>query len=74
MKYAKEYNIKDICGDSNLVIKYWANGIYNKGNLDNDTIKLIEIVNKMYIEFKKNGGILHKISGDINPSDLGFHK
>lgn len=74
LKYALKYNVKDICGDSELVIKYWANGQYNKENLDVDTIKLINKVNELYIKFKNNGGKLHKISGDINPADLGFHK
>lgn len=74
LKYALKYNIKNICGDSELVIKYWANKIYNKQNLDEDTIKLIHLVNDLYLKFKKNGGSLTKISGDINPSDLGFHK
>lgn len=74
LKFALKNDIKDICGDSELVIKYWANLIYNKNNLDNDTIELIIKVNNLYEKFKKNGGTLHKISGDINPADLGFHK
>jgi hypothetical protein cdivTM_07446 len=25
-------------------------------------------------EFEKRGGTVKKISGDVNPADLGFHK
>lgn len=74
LKYSLKYNVKDICGDSELVIKYWANLKYNKENLDDDTISLIHKVHDLYLKFKNNGGKLHKISGDINPADLGFHK
>lgn len=74
LKYSLKYNVKDICGDSELVIKYWVNKQYNEQNLDSDTINLIHKVNDLYLKFKNNGGKLHKISGDINPADLGFHK
>lgn len=74
LKLALKYNIKLICGDSKLVIDYWINCRYNKANIDNDTIKLIEKTNKLYIEYKLKGGKISRISGDINPADLGFHK
>ncbi|VWL85865.1 RNase H1/viroplasmin domain-containing protein [Oceanivirga miroungae] len=74
LKYAKKYKVKKIYGDSELVIKYWSKRIYNEKNLEKDTIKLIIQVSDMYSEFIQNGGELKKISGDINPSDLGFHK
>lgn len=74
LQYAKKYGIKKICGDSQLVIDYWSNGRYNKKNLDDDTIELIEKVKKLKIEYEKNGGVVEKISGDYNPADLGFHK
>lgn len=73
LKFAKKYNIKKIAGDSKLVIDYWSKGIYND-NLDKDTINLILRVKKMCEEYIKNGGEIVKISGDINPADLGFHK
>ncbi|WP_067139145.1 ribonuclease H family protein [Oceanivirga salmonicida] len=74
LKYAKKYNIKNICGDSDLVIKYWCKGHYNKDNLEKETVELIKKVSIMYGEYIGYGGKLHKVSGDINPSDLGFHK
>lgn len=74
LKYAIKFNITTICGDSELVIKYWVNMQYNKENLDTDTIDLIHKTNELYKIFKNNNGNLIKISGDINPADLGFHK
>lgn len=72
--YAKKYDTKIICGDSSLIIEYWAKGRYNSSNLENDTIELIKKVTLMRNEFEKKGGIVKKISGDVNPADLGFHK
>jgi len=68
LKYAKKNNIKVICGDSNLVIEYWSRGRYNSDGLEKDTVALLRT------EFEKNGGTVKKISGDVNPADLGFHK
>ena len=72
--YAKKYGTKVICGDSSLIIEYWSKGRYNSSNLENDTIELIKKVTLMRNEFEKKGGTVKKISGDVNPADLGFHK
>lgn len=72
--YAKKYDTKIICGDSSIVIEYWTKGRYNSSNLENDTVELIKKTTLMRNEFEKKGGIVKKISGDINPADLGFHK
>ena len=74
IKYALKYNIHTICGDSSLVIDYWSKGRYNKENLGKDTLKLIEKVTIMRKGFENKNGIIKKISGDVNPADLGFHK
>ena len=74
LKYANKYNKKIICGDSNLIIEYWSLGRYNKENIDKDTIELITKVAIMRKDYENKGGIIKKISGDINPADLGFHK
>ncbi len=74
LKYAKKNNIKVICGDSNLVIEYWSRGRYNSDGLEKDTVELIKKVTLLRTEFEKNGGTVKKISGDVNPADLGFHK
>ena len=72
--YAKKYDTKIICGYSSIVIEYWTKGRYNSSNLENDTVELIKKTTLMRNEFEKKGGIVKKISGDINPADLGFHK
>ena len=72
--YAKKYDTKVICGDSSLIIEYWSKGRYNSSNLENDTMELIKKVTLMRHEFEKKGGTIKKISGDVNPADLGFHK
>ena len=72
--YAKKYGTKVICGDSSLIIEYWSKGRYNSSDLENDTIELIKKVTLMRNEFEKKGGTVKKISGDVNPADLGFHK
>ena len=74
LKYAKKNNIKVICGDSNLVIEYCSRGRYNSDGLEKDTVELIKKVTLLRTEFEKNGGTVKKISGDVNPADLGFHK
>lgn len=72
--YAKKYGTKIICGDSSLVIEYWTKGRYNSFNLESDTVELIKKTALMRNEFEKRGGTVKKISGDVNPADLGFHK
>lgn len=72
--YAMEYNIEKIYGDSKLVLDYWSKGLYNKDNLENETILLIEEVAKKRKKFETLNGEISYISGDINPADLGFHK
>lgn len=74
LKYAEKYNILTICGDSFLVIEYWSKGRYNKENLDEETIDLIEKVTNMRKLYELKNGKVEKISGDVNPADLGFHK
>lgn len=74
LKYAEKFNISTICGDSFLVIEYWSKGRYNYENLDEDTVTLIKRVTEMRKTFEKNNGEIKKISGDVNPADLGFHK
>ena len=72
--YSKYYAKNIICGVSSIVIEYWTKGRYNSSNLENDTVELIKKTTLMRNEFEKKGGIVKKISGDINPADLGFHK
>lgn len=71
---ALKSKVKNIFGDSNLVIQYWSNGHFNKASINDDTIKLIDYVVKRRKKYETCGGKVTHISGDINPADLGFHK
>ena len=74
LKIAAKYGKSIICGDSALVIDYWSKGRFNANNLEMDTIELIKKVSKLREEFERENGKIKKISGDVNPADLGFHK
>ena len=47
---------------------------FNANNLEMDTIELIKKVSKLREEFERENGKIKKISGDVNPADLGFHR
>ena len=74
LKYAIKKGIKNIYGDSKLVLDYWSKGICNEDKLDVDTVKLIGQVTILRSEFEADNGSVKHISGDYNPADLGFHK
>ncbi|MGF6905738.1 viroplasmin family protein [Fusobacterium sp. PH5-44] len=74
LDFALKSDTKNIFGDSNLVIEYWSHGHFNKGSVNDDTIKLINYVVKRRKKYEVCGGKIAHISGDINPADLGFHK
>lgn len=63
-----------ILGDSKLVLDYWSHGHFKRDKLPVATVDLIEKVVVLRREFEKVGGKLEFVSGDVNPSDLGFHK
>ena len=65
---------KNIYGDSKLVIEYWSKGRMKVEKLNNETVELGKKVMKKRKEFESLGGNISHVSGDINPSDLGFHK
>jgi len=44
------------------------------GTVSTDTVELAKKVVKLRKEFEKSGGNIAHVSGDINPSDLGFHR
>ena len=73
LKIALKEDVKNIYGDSKLVIDYWSKGFYNK-KLKETTIKLIKNVIKLRNDFEDKGGQILFISGDNNIADLGFHK
>ncbi len=74
LEYAHKNCQKKIFGDSKLVIDFWSLGYFQKNNIGEETISLIEKVLKKRNEFEKSGGEVNYISGDINPADIGFHK
>jgi len=74
LNIALKEGVKNIYGDSKLVIEYWSNGRIKSENVTEDTVKLAKKVVKLRKEFEKLGGKISHVSGDINPSDLGFHK
>ena len=71
---AKKLNLSKIYGDSKLVLDYWSKGYYNRENLNEKTVSLIQKTIKKRLEFEEKNGLISYISGDINPADLGFHK
>jgi len=77
-KYALELaikkGVKNIFGDSKLVINFWSKGIMNRKFLPKKTIALAGEVTKLRKEFESSGGKMKYVSGGDNPADLGFHR
>jgi ribonuclease HI len=74
LNIALKEGIKNIYGDSKLIIDYWSLGRIKKDNVNEKTFQLAQKVAKLRKEFEKLGGKILHVSGDINPADLGFHK
>jgi hypothetical protein len=66
-------NIKNIFGDSKLILDYWSKGFIKK-DMAEETISLANEVKKLRYVFEKEGGEIEHISGGSNPADLGFHR
>lgn len=74
LEIALKQNIKNIFGDSKLVIDFWSKGYIKKDKLPKETINLSDEVKKLRKDFELSGGTIVLISGSNNPADLGFHK
>jgi len=74
LKIAKKEKVKDIFGDSKLIIDYWSKWRIKRNDLPKETVELAMNVSKLRYEFEKIGGSIERVSGDDNPSDLGFHR
>lgn len=74
LNIAFKEDIKNVYGDSNLIIEFWSQGKIKKDVLPQKTVLLAEEVRKLRKEFEAKGGKLEHISGDRNPADLGYHK
>jgi ribonuclease HI len=75
-KYALEHalksGIKNVFGDSELVIKHWSRGRIKIN--EPQTVSLSQEVKALREEFESLGGKIERISGDVNPADIGFHR
>ncbi len=74
LQIAISNDIKQVFGDSKLVIDYWSRGYIKKKEVAMATVKLAEEVMKSRNAFELSGGALSRVSGDVNPADLGFHR
>lgn len=74
LKIALKQGIKNIYGDSQLVINCWSEGRFKSKELHKKTMVLIEKVSELRKKFESDGGKIDYISGDLNPADLGFHR
>lgn len=73
LEIALKLGVKEIFGDSKLIIDYWSKG-YIKKDLPEETIDLAMEVKKLRYKFEKEGGKVEHVSGGRNPADLGFHR
>lgn len=74
LQIAMQDGIKNIFGDSRLVVDHWSKGAVRKHEVDADTVALAYQTARLRREFEKNGGALSRVPGDANPADLGFHR
>ncbi len=74
LQIALKEKIKNIFGDSKLVVEYWSKGYIKKDGISAETQELAKEVKSLRWQFEKNGGQIELISGAANPADLGFHK
>ncbi|MEJ2367042.1 MAG: viroplasmin family protein [Acidobacteriota bacterium] len=76
LKIAEKLKLKKVCGDSELVLKYWSRGHVSrdKSAADPDLARLAQTAARTRKAFESAGGILIHVPGGLNPSDLGFHR
>ena len=68
-------NVKEICSDANLIIKFCGNPSHNtKSTADENKNKYIQECKKLRKIFETRGGIITKVDGGENKADLGYHK
>jgi ribonuclease HI len=74
LQIASKAEVKNVFGDSKLVLEFWSKGFIKKEGIHPKTIELAQEVARLRKEFEKLGGSMEYISGAENPADLGFHK
>ena len=73
LQIALKLKVKEVYGDSALIINYWSKGFIKKDELPLETVKLSQKVTLLRKDFESRGGTITLISGGANPADLGFH-
>ena len=72
---AMHFGSKHLFGDSKLVIEFWSKGhVSKKMACEEDLVALSRETASLRQTFEAQGGRIERISGDINPADLGFHR
>lgn len=74
LELAMQEGVTDIFGDSKIIIDYWSKGRIKVEGIAPETRALAFAVKKLRDTFEKEGGTVHRVSGDDNPADLGFHR
>ena len=74
LEIAKKLKVKNIFGDSRLVIDYWSKWRMKRNELPEETVALASEVAKLREAFEAEGGSVERIPGGRNPADLGFHR
>jgi len=74
IEVARKEKIKNIFGDSKLVIEFWSQWRIKRKDLPEETVELADAVSALRESFEAEGGSIERISGDYNPADLGFHR
>lgn len=67
--------VKIVRCDSKLMTEYWSRNLKadSRAKMDPRKAKYVDELIRLRKEFEKMGGVIEKISGDDNLSDLGFH-
>ena len=74
LEIAEKCGAGNVFGDSRLVIDYWSRRRAKRALLPAETVRLLDEVAELREKFEHGGGSVHRISGDDNPADLGFHR
>ena len=74
LEIARKRGVRNVFGDSRLVIEYWSRRRAKRALLPAETVRLLDEVAGLREEFERDGGSVRRISGDDNPADLGFHR
>ena len=76
MRIARKLGVRQVLGDSALVIKFWSRGhvTAKKRDSDPDLADLAGQAGRERSAFEAGGGRLAYVPGRLNPADLGYHR